>query len=129
MSTIPNDKLTRAEEEIMHYFWSYGANTVSNIIKHMEEPKPPHSSVSTICRILENKGFLSHNTYGRTYEYYPLISKSDYSKYSITKLIRNYFGGSINGLVSFLIQENDLTLSEIENLKREISEKDKTQNP
>ena len=63
MSSI--QKLTKAEEEIMHYFWKGGPSTVSAIIDKMAQPHPPHSTISSIVRILESKGFLDHKTYGR----------------------------------------------------------------
>lgn len=115
-----NQKLTKAEEEIMHYFWENGPSVVSSIIECMPDPKPPHSSVSSIVRILEKKGFLDHKSYGKTFEYFPLISKKQYSRFSIKKLINHYFEGSVNELVSFLIKENDLSLSELEKLKKSL---------
>ncbi len=111
-------RLTRAEEEIMHLFWEYGPSMVSTLIDAMPEPKPPHSSVSSIVRILEKKGFIGHKAYGKTYEYYPLISKQEYSKFSLRRLVSQYFEGSANELVSFLVKENELTLSEIEKIKK-----------
>jgi BlaI family transcriptional regulator, penicillinase repressor len=116
-------KLTKAEEEIMHMFWDKGPSLVSALIEDMPEPKPPHSSVSSIVRILEKKGFLDHKTYGKTYEYFALISKKQYSGFSIKKLVSNYFEGSVNELVSFLVKENDITLSELEEIKHQLSEK------
>lgn len=116
-------KLTKAEEEIMQLFWDKGPSLVSALIDEMPEPKPPHSSVSSIVRILEKKGFINHKAYGKTYEYFPLISKKEYSKFSISKLVRNYFAGSVNELVSFLVKENDLTLSELEQIKRDVENK------
>lgn len=116
-------KLTKAEEEIMHMFWDKGPSLVSALIEDMPEPKPPHSSVSSIVRILEKKGFLDHKTYGKTYEYFALISKKQYSGFSLKKLVSNYFEGSVNELVSFLVKENDITLSELEEIKHQLSEK------
>ncbi|MEZ4909875.1 MAG: BlaI/MecI/CopY family transcriptional regulator [Saprospiraceae bacterium] len=116
-------RLTRAEEEIMQLFWQKGPSLVSALIESMPDPKPPHSSISSIVRILENKGFLSHKAYGKTYEYFPLVSKEEYSKFSLNRLISKYFDGSSNALVSFLVQENELTLSELEMLKKELEEK------
>jgi len=118
-------KLTRAEEEIMQMFWDKGPSLVSALIEEMPEPKPPHSSISSIVRILEKKGFLDHKTYGKTYEYYPIISKKTYSKFSLKRLVSNYFEGSVNELVSFLVKENDLTLSELEKIKQQLTN-DKT---
>ncbi len=114
------DKLTRAEEELMQMFWEKGRATVSELIGEMEDPKPPHSSISSIARILEAKGFLSYKAYGRTYEYFPIISKEEYSKFSITNLVKSYFKGSMNELVSFLVKENDLSLKDIEQIKKKL---------
>ncbi len=118
MSNI--QRLTKAEEEVMHYFWTYGPSTVSSIIEQMDEPKPPHSTVSSITRILETKGFLDHKTYGRTHEYFPIVEKSQYSKFSIRKLVSEYFEGSVNDLVSFLVKEEDLSLSDLEEIKKQL---------
>jgi BlaI family penicillinase repressor len=118
-------KLTKAEEEIMQMFWDRGPSLVSDLIQEMSEPKPPHSSISSIVRILERKGFLTHKAYGRTHEYRPLISKKEYSRFSLRKLVSGYFDGSFNELVSFLVKEEDLSLSELEEIKNDISKEKK----
>lgn len=115
--------LTRAEEDIMQFVWSLGRCTVSNIIDEMEEPRPPHSSVSSIVRILERKGFVGHKAYGRTYEYFPLISKEDYSRRSISSLIEEYFNGSAPQLVSFLVAKEETTVEELQELIKELKKK------
>jgi predicted transcriptional regulator len=120
---MSTEKLTRAEEEVMQYYWDFGPNTVSKIIELMPEPKPPHSTISSITRILENKGFLDHNTYGRTHEYFPIVNKKTYKGFSLKNLIKNYFEGSPNQLVSFLVEENDLTLQELEEIKKLLKKK------
>ncbi len=109
-------QLTKAEEEIMQYFWQMDRCTVSDIIAKMEDPKPPHSSISTIVRILERKGFVGHKAYGRTYEYFPLITKETYSNQSLNRLVNDYFEGSFSGLVSFIAQEKDIDLKEVTEL-------------
>lgn len=126
MSKSSIQKLTRAEEEIMQLFWENGPSLVSALIDHMPEPKPPHSSVSSIVRILEKKGFLDHKAYGKTYEYFPVVTKAAYSRFSLSRLIHQYFEGSVNELVSFMVKENDLTLTELEKIKQEFSSPDKT---
>ena len=115
--------LTRAEEEIMQHIWQLGPCTVSNIIAQMEEPAPPHSSVSSIVRILERKGFVDHKSYGRTYEYYPVISKEDYSRRSVLSLIQEYFNGSAPQLVSFLVSKEDTSIEELQELIKELKKK------
>ena len=116
-------KLTKAEEEIMQMFWEHGPSTVSVLIEKMEEPRPPHSTISSFVRILEKKGFLDHKTYGRAYEYFPIIEKKSYSKYSLKNLVSNYFQGSMNEMVSFLVEENDLSLSELAKLINKLENK------
>jgi predicted transcriptional regulator len=121
-------KLTRAEEEIMQIIWELGRCTVSDIRTYMEEKlqlkKPPHSSVSTIVRILEDKEFLDHKAYGRTHEYFPLVSRKAYSKNSLKKLVNDYFDGSMNRLVSFMVKENDLKVSELDELLEKLEDEE-----
>jgi len=114
-----NKKLTKAEEEIMQLFWKHGASTVSNLIEKMDEPKPAQTTVSSFVRILEKKGFVNHKAYGRTFEYFPIISQQEYSKFSLRNLVGSYFGGSMSELVSFIAKEENLSLTEISQLIKE----------
>ncbi len=113
-------KLTRAEEEIMQAAWALGECTVGDIRTYLETqlqlPKPAQSTVSTVARILLEKGFLEHRAYGRTFVYSPKVSKEDYSRQSIKQLVSDYFGGSANRLVSFLVKQEDLSLEELNRL-------------
>ena len=114
-------KLTKAEEEIMQMLWDKEeSSTVSQLIESMPEPHPPPSTISSIVRILEKKGFVGHKAYGRTHVYFPLVGKKDYTKFSINRLVRSYFEGSPNELVSFLIKENDLSLQDLSNIIRQM---------
>jgi Predicted transcriptional regulator len=107
-------KLTKAEEEIMQMLWQQVEPlTVSQLILQMQEPHPPHSTVSSIIRILQKKGFVNHKAYGRTHVYFPVVDKKEYTKFSISKLVGNYFEGSMNELVSFLVKENDLSIKDL----------------
>jgi BlaI family transcriptional regulator, penicillinase repressor len=115
--------LTRAEEEIMQFIWRLGRCTVSNIIDEMEPPQPPHSSVSTIVRILEKKGFVSHKAYGRTYEYFPVVTREEYSKGSLLSLISEYFNGSAPQLVSFLVAKEETSIEELQELIKDLKKK------
>lgn len=122
-------RLTKAEEEIMHLIWDHAPATVSGLIKHMGTPKPPHSSISSIVRILEKKEFVDHKAYGRTYEYFPIIDKSTYSKFSLKRLVSHYFEGSMNELVSFLVKEDDMSLNDLKELTKKLDDdKDKSNN-
>lgn len=113
-------KLTKAEEEIMHMLWERGEETVSGLIDAMSEPKPPHSSISSIVRILEKKDFVGHRAAGRSFVYFPTVEKRDYSRFSIKRLVSNYFEGSMNELVSFLVKEKDLSINELESIRRKL---------
>ena len=104
----------------MNLLWQRGETSVSDLIASMEEPKPPHSSISSIIRILEKKGFVDHRPEGRSFVYFPVIRKTDYSRYSLRRLISNYFDGSMNELVSFLVKEEDLSIKELEDIRRKL---------
>ncbi|MEM6396988.1 MAG: BlaI/MecI/CopY family transcriptional regulator [Bacteroidota bacterium] len=115
--------LTTKEEKVMQLIWRIGRGTVSQFIEQMPDPKPPHSSISTVVRSLEAKGYLDHKAYGRTYEYFPKISKRAYSGWSLKGLVSAYFGGSMNELVSFMVEEEKLTPEELKKLAEKLDEK------
>lgn len=118
-------KLTKAEEEIMQIIWRLDRCTVTDILNELGEPKPPRSSISSIVQILEKeRKFLGFKAYGRTYEYFPIVSKDEYSKFSLKKIVNNYFEGSMNNLVSFLVKENDLDVKELGELLDKLSDEE-----
>ena len=97
-------ELTRAEEQIMHILWEKGAALVHNILEEFPDPKPAYNTVSTIIRILEQKGFVGHKAYGRTYEYFPLIDKKEYTKTYFRVLCHDVFDQGQGFLEFFLIK-------------------------
>jgi len=104
----------------MQHIWELDRCTVSDIIERMGmKEKIPHSTISSIVRILEKKGYLDHKAYGRTYEYFPIITKETYSKKTIRSIVSNYFQGSMNELVSFLVKEKDIDIQELSELIEE----------
>jgi len=113
-------KLTTAEEEIMQFIWKLDRCTVSDIISTMKGEKPPHSTISSIVRILEKKGFVDHKAYGRTYEYFHVISKENYTKKTLSSFVKNYFDGSMDQLVSFLVQEEKMSKEELNDLVKKL---------
>ena len=114
------EKLTKKEEEIMQIIWQLDRCTVTDIldvIERTEGKRPPHSSISTIVQILEkDRKFLGFKAYGKTYEYFPLVSKADYGKRSLSKLVSDYFDGSAHSLVSFLVKEEKMDADELKDL-------------
>lgn len=120
-------ELTKAEEQIIQILWKIEKGFVKNIIEYLPEPRPAYNTVSTIIRILEKKGFVSHKAYGKTYEYYPLINKKEYTKVFFKNFIHNYFSNSFQQMVSFFAKEEDLSLTEMEEMKKIIEEEIKKQ--
>jgi len=118
---LPDRDLTRAEEQIMQLLWRLEKALVHDILREFPEPRPAYNTVSTIIRILEQKGFIGHKAYGRTYEYYPLISKKDYTKRYFRQMISNYFGNSYPLLASFFTREENLSIGELEEIRNLIN--------
>lgn len=108
--------LTKAEEDIMQIIWQIEPCIVRNIIDQLGDPDIPHSTVSSVVRILEKKGFVAHKAYGKTHEYRALITKEQYAQQNVKSLIGKYFGGSPRQLVSFLVAEENLGLKELNEL-------------
>lgn len=109
-------RLTSVEEEVMQHIWDLKACTVSQILERYGDEKPPHSTISSVVRILEKKGYVDHKAYGRTYEYFPLVTMKSYKKRSLTEMLRDYFDDSPKALVSFLVQEEQIDAQEMEDL-------------
>ncbi len=111
-------RLTKGEEEVMQAIWEIGRGSAGDVrevlAKAGNEAKP--TTVSTVLRILVDKGFLKFEAFGRTYVYEPAVAKTDYSASRLTSFIERFFGGSPAQLVSFLAQREDLSLTQIEAL-------------
>lgn len=119
-------ELTRAEEQIMQILWKLGEGYVNDILAKLPEPKPAYNTVSTIVRILEKKGFVDHEPEGKTYRYFPLVSKKEYTRSFLSRLVKNYFGNSYKEAVSFFASEENISVKELEEIRKELSQdKDK----
>lgn len=111
-------ELTRAEEQVMQVLWKLEKGFVKNILEHFDEPKPAYNTISTIVRILQEKGFVDHKAYGRTHEYYPLISKDEYSKSHLSSFINDYFSNSFGKMVSFFARQKHISVKEMEEIMK-----------
>jgi BlaI family transcriptional regulator, penicillinase repressor len=109
-------ELTRAEEEIMQILWVIKKGFVKNMVEHFPDPKPAYNTVSTIVRILENKGFVGHTAYGKTHEYFPIVGKDEYRKQYLNSMLHNYFGGSFKQLASFFVKNEKMGIRELEDI-------------
>lgn len=108
--TIP--ELTRGEEEIMQIIWQLGDAVVNEIIERMEEPRPKYTTVATFLKILENKGFLTHTSEGKSHRYYPLVDREYYARGVMSSMLTSYFDGSLAQLVSFFSRHEKISTDE-----------------
>ncbi|MCK9639603.1 MAG: BlaI/MecI/CopY family transcriptional regulator [Prolixibacteraceae bacterium] len=113
-------ELTRAEEQLMQILWKIKKGFIKDLIDKVPEPKPAYNTVSTFIRIMEKKGFVGHTAYGKTHEYYPLISKKEYTKLFMKGLLKNYFSNSFQEMVSFFAKEDKMSINELEKLLQEV---------
>jgi BlaI family penicillinase repressor len=111
------ETLTKTEEKIMQILWKIRKGFVKDVIDEMPEPKPPYNTISSLIRILAKKEFVGHKAYGKTYEYFPVISKLAYRKFTFTNFVANYFEGAPENVVSFMVNEEQLSPEEIQKIQ------------
>lgn len=116
-------RLTSKEEEILGYFWAKGPLFVRELLDLQEEPKPHYNTLSTIVRTLEEKGYIGYKVFGNTHQYYALISEDEYRKKTLKQVVDKYFDNSYTRVVSTLIEEEVLTLDELQELIQQIKNK------
>ena len=114
-------ELTKAEEQVMLILWEIKEGLVKEVIDKMTPPKPAYNTVSTIIRILEVKGFIDHEAFGKAHKYYPLISKEEYKRHATEKLLGNYFENSVESMFSFFVKEEKLDLSDVDEILKMIN--------
>jgi predicted transcriptional regulator len=105
-------ELTERELVILEILWNIKSGFVNDVLENFPDPKPPYTTVSSIIRILETKGFVTHKTYGKTHEYAACVSKVKYKKNLLKNIVSNFFEGSFDHVVSFMANENELTEKE-----------------
>ncbi|REC72357.1 BlaI/MecI/CopY family transcriptional regulator [Chryseobacterium elymi] len=115
--------LTKAEEQVMQYLWKLEKGFLKDILDLFPEPKPHTNTVSTILKVLKDKEFVDYHVYGRQHEYFPLITKEQYSGKTMKSLVKNYFKGSYKSAVSFLVEKNEISVEDLEMLLNELKKK------
>jgi BlaI family transcriptional regulator, penicillinase repressor len=121
-------ELTKAEEEIMRVLWQLKKGFVKDVLAELPESgippsKPAYNTVSTIIRILEKKGMVGYTAYGKTHEYYPLITEEAYRRFQTEQLMSNYFDNSLKKLVSFFVQDKNISLNEADEIIKLLNQK------
>jgi BlaI family transcriptional regulator, penicillinase repressor len=114
-------ELTKAEEQIMQVIWSLGNAFVKDIIDQLPKPGPAYNTVSTIVRILETKGFVTHESFGKSHRYLPLVSQEEYKSFATDKLLSGYFGNSVESMFSFFVKKEKIDLKEADEILKLIN--------
>ena len=118
-------KLAKREEQIMIVFWDLGKAFIREVIPHLPDPKPHYNSVATMVKILEDKGFLSHEAVGNMYRYFPVIEREDYQKHAIKDIVSQYFDNSYPRMLAFFAKEQNLSEEELNEIVNIIKTKKK----
>ncbi len=113
-------KLTRKEEELMKILWKLKKCFVKDIVGQYPDPKPHYNTISSLVRLLQEKGIVGYTQYGNTYEYFPLISREEYRKSFMKGVISDYFDNSYKNAVAFFVKEKGLKPEELEEILRMI---------
>ncbi len=116
-------KLAKREEQIMQAFWRLEKAFVKEIIAEMPDPKPHYNSVATMVRILEEKGFLDHESFGNTFRYFPLISKETYQRHTVGDIVKQYFNDSYPSMLALFAKEQKISEKDLEEILKLIQSK------
>ena len=115
-------RLTKAEERIMKILWKIEKGFIKDIQNEFPDPKPPYNSVSTIVRVLVKKDIISYKAYGASYEYYPMITKNDYRKGQLNKLVKEYYNNSLKQVVNYFSESKNLDIDEVDEVMKMLEE-------
>ena len=110
-------ELTKAEEQIMRYFWKIKKGFLKDVVSQFDDPKPANTTVSTVIKVLVKKNYVNFTLYGKTNEYYPIIDKYSFVKKRLKNVVSSYFDNSYKNFASFFTNEQDLSIEELEELK------------
>jgi len=111
------EEITKAQEEVLKALWKVGEGAVGDILDALSEPKPAYNTVATVIKVLEKKGYVSHKTFGKTHVFYPLVSRRDYAQSVMKETFKGLYQGSLSQVVSFFMKSDEVSLSELEELK------------
>lgn len=111
------NEITKAQEEILIALWKIESGAVSDVLDALPEPKPAYNTVATVLKVLENKGYVDHKTYGKTNVYFALISKNKYAGFHVKNIFRDLYDHSLKQMVSPFINSKNISLTELEELK------------
>ncbi len=116
-------KLAKREEQIMQVLWELEKAFVKEILEAFPAPKPHYNTISTMVRILEDKGFIGHNAFGKTHQYFPVITKEEYQKTAVGDVLGKYFDNSYSKMVTYFAQEENISEDELADIIKMIKNK------
>ena len=108
--------LTKAEEQVMQILWEEEEGFVKELLLKFPEPRPAYNTVSTIIRILEKKGFVDHRSFGKSHQYYPLVSRDQYRNERFSSLMKNYFNNSMKQVLSHFGKDGSMDMKEADEI-------------
>ena len=108
--------LTKAEEQVMKILWNEQEGFVKDLLQHFPKPRPAYNTVSTIIRILEKKGFVDHRSFGKSHQYYPIVSRDQYRNERFSILMKDYFNNSMQQVLSHFGKSGTLNLKEADEI-------------
>ncbi len=114
-------ELTKAELQIMQMLWEKGNVFVNELVEQFPDPKPAYNTVSTIVRILEKKGFVSHEVFGKSHRYFPTVNRESYLNSYMGNMLSSFFSGSVSNLVSFMSKKEKISVKEADEILKIIN--------
>jgi predicted transcriptional regulator len=111
-------EITKAQEDILKAIWEIENGAVTDVLEQLPDPKPAYNTVATVIKVLERKGYVAHRTYGKTHVYYPLITRKEYADNIVKEAFTGFFNSSLNQLVSPFINNKEISITELEELKK-----------
>jgi BlaI family penicillinase repressor len=120
-------RLSKSEEQLMNYLWKLKSAFMKDLLSEFPDPKPATTTVATLLKRMQDKGFVDYKLYGNSREYFPLVKKKDYFSTHLKVLIKDFFDNSSTQFASFFTSETDLSTEQLEALKKIIDEQIKKQ--
>jgi BlaI family transcriptional regulator, penicillinase repressor len=120
-------QLTKAEEQVMKYLWNLEKAYLKNILDEFPDPKPAPTTIATLLKRMTDKEFVGYHQHGSNREYFPLVKKTEYFSKQVNLMIKNYFNNSASQFASFITNETNLNLTDLEELKQLVEQKIKNQ--
>jgi len=115
-------EITKAQEDLLKALWEIKEGAVSDVLSILPGPKPAYNTVATVIKVLEKKGYVAHKTFGKTNVFYPLVTKKEYAQYVVKENFKNLFNSSLHQMVSAFVRNKEVSLAELEELKKMLEE-------